>query len=71
MMSFTVVPLHNLALPSKVVIPFGKFTIQDVPDWLLKEPILHHLSTHDRDSVHSASMPSCPNISLIPSDIPS
>ena len=33
-MSFTVVPLHNLALPPGSRVPFGNFTIQDVPQWL-------------------------------------
>jgi hypothetical protein len=53
-MSFTVVPLHNLNLPADTVIPFGKFTIQDVPDWLLKEPMLKRLSDRDRQDVHRA-----------------
>jgi hypothetical protein len=53
-MAFTVVPLHNIALPAGTVIPFGKFMIKDVPDWLLKEPILKQLSEHDRVSVHDA-----------------
>src|SRR5258708_28961313 len=53
-MSFTVVPLHNLDLPTGTVLPFGRFTIQDVPEWLIKEPILNQLSERDRDSVHRA-----------------
>lgn len=53
-MSFTVVPIHNLALPSGSVIPFGKFTIQGVPAWLLKDPILKELSSHDRAGVQKA-----------------
>jgi hypothetical protein len=53
-MAFTIVPLHNLTLPTGTVIPFGKFTLQNVPSWLLKEPILERLSQHDRDSVHQA-----------------
>lgn len=52
--SFTVVPIHNLNLPPGTVIPFGKFTIQDVPEWLLKAPILNRLSEHDRVDVHRA-----------------
>jgi len=52
--SFTVVPLHNLNLPAGTVIPFGKFTIQDVPAWLRTETILEKLSKHDRDGVHIA-----------------
>ena len=53
-MSFTVAPIHNLSLPSGTVLPFGKFAIQDVPEWLRKEPILERLSAHDRDGVHRA-----------------
>jgi len=52
--SFTVVPLHNLHLALDAVIPFGKFTIQNVPEWLRKEAILQSLSKHDRDGVHRA-----------------
>jgi hypothetical protein len=33
-MSFTVVPLHHLNLPVGSRVPFGNFTIQDVPQWL-------------------------------------
>jgi hypothetical protein len=54
-MALTVVPLHNLKLPAGTVIPFGKFTIQDVPEWLLKEPILEDLSRHDREWVLDAN----------------
>src|SRR2546421_10578272 len=54
-MSFTVVPIHNLYLPTGSVIPFGKFTIQDVPDWLRKEPILKHLRASARHDVHRAT----------------
>jgi hypothetical protein len=53
-MSFTVVPLHNLNLPAGSRVPFGKFTIQDVPEWLLKDDILKDLSEHDRKGVHRA-----------------
>jgi hypothetical protein len=49
--SFTIVPLHNLSLPVGTMIPFGKFTIRDAPEWLLKDSILEDLSRHDRDSV--------------------
>jgi hypothetical protein len=52
--SFTVVPLHNLELPAGTVIPFGKFTIQDIPEWLLKDRILKELSKHDRDGLRRA-----------------
>ncbi|MGA2118990.1 MAG: hypothetical protein ABSH56_30105 [Bryobacteraceae bacterium] len=54
-MSFTVVPLHNLNLPSGTTIPFGKFTIQDVPGVLLSDGILEALSAHDRASVQRAT----------------
>lgn len=53
-MSFTVVPLHNLHLAPGTVIPFGKFTIQDVPEWLRTAPILADLSMRDRSFVHRA-----------------
>jgi hypothetical protein len=52
--SFTVVPLHNLDFPAGTVIRFGRFAIQDVPQWLLKESILEDLSKRDRGSVHQA-----------------
>lgn len=55
-MSFTVVPLHNLALPGGSIIPFGKFTIQEVPAWLLKDSILKDLSSHDRAGVQRATL---------------
>jgi hypothetical protein len=55
-MSFTVVPLHNLALPEGSIIPFGKFTIQEVPAWLLKDSILKDLSSHDRAGVQRAKL---------------
>lgn len=47
-MAFTVVPLHNIALPQGSTVPFGKFTIKDVPEWLKKETILNDISRHDR-----------------------
>jgi hypothetical protein len=48
-MSFTVVPIHNLVLPAGSHIPFGKFSIQDVPDWLKKDTdTLNNISRHDR-----------------------
>ncbi len=53
-MSFTVVPLHNLDLHPGTLIPFGKFAIRDVPEWLRKEPVLENLSKRDRDGVHNA-----------------
>lgn len=54
-MSFTVVPLHNLSLPVGSRIPFGKFTIQDVPHWLLTDQFLATLSEPDRGSVRRAT----------------
>ena len=53
-MSFTIVPLHNLNLPAGTTIPFGKFTIQDVPEALLSDGILDNLSSHDLASVKRA-----------------
>jgi hypothetical protein len=53
--SYTVVPLHNLSLASGTVIPFGKFTIQDIPEWLRKDSILKDLSRRDRESVEHAT----------------
>jgi hypothetical protein len=53
-MAFTVVPIHNLSLPAGTVIPFGKFTIQDVPQWLLNEPILKDLCERDRQGIKEA-----------------
>jgi hypothetical protein len=38
-----------------MVFPFGKFTIQGVPKWLLKDSILEDLSKRDRDSVRQAT----------------
>jgi hypothetical protein len=54
-MSFTIVPLHNLGLAAGTIIPFGKFTIQDVPQFLLTDDILENLSAHDRASVRRAN----------------
>ena len=53
-MGFTVVPIHNLSLPQGTHIPFGKFTIQDVPQALFSDGILDNLSAHDRASVQRA-----------------
>jgi hypothetical protein len=55
LMSFTVVPLHNLSLPVGTQIPFGNgLVLQDVPEWLRKEPILKDLSRSDRYSLSEA-----------------
>jgi len=55
-MAFTVVPLHNLVLPSGTRVPFADvFVLQDVPDWLRNDHgILNDLSRHDRESVLAA-----------------
>jgi Apea-like HEPN len=53
-MAFTVVPIHNLNLLSGTTIPYGKFNVQNVPDWLLKDSILKTLSERDRQSVQLA-----------------
>jgi hypothetical protein len=53
-MALTVVPIHNLNLNPGTVIPFGKFAIQDIPEWLLKEPILNDLCEHDRRGLRKA-----------------
>lgn len=64
-MAFTAVPLHNLSFPAEAIVPFGKFTFQEVPDWLLKKPILQDLSWHDRDSVaHARALPGTQSILL-------
>lgn len=48
-MSFTVAPLHNLSLPAGSRVPFGKFSIQDVPEWLTNDNgALNDISRHDR-----------------------
>jgi Apea-like HEPN len=53
-MSFTVVPLHNLDLKPGTVVPFGKFSIQPTPGWLLNDSIVKDLSSHDRSAVQNA-----------------
>jgi len=54
-MSFTVVPLHNLQLGKGTRIPFGNgFVLQDVPDWVRNETFLDYLSYWDRESVRDA-----------------
>jgi hypothetical protein len=58
-MSFTVVPIHNLSLPSGSLIPFGNdVVLQDVPEWLKRDKgTLHRLSEEERtstlDSTHA------------------
>jgi hypothetical protein len=51
MMSFTVVPLHNLRIPAGSRIPFGtKFVLQDVPEWLRQDRnTLDDIGRTDRD----------------------
>ena len=55
-MSFTVVPLFRLDLPTGARIPFGcVFSIRELPDWLRKdEEILNKLPWEDRVSVADA-----------------
>lgn len=55
-MSFTVVPLHNLNLPSGTRIPFGsKFVLQDLPEWLKQDTRwLDDLGRHDKTSILNA-----------------
>jgi hypothetical protein len=55
-MSFTVAPLHNIALPEGSIVPFGKFTIKDVPEWLKHESILNDISRHDRMATHACKL---------------
>jgi hypothetical protein len=51
-MSFTVVPLHNLNLPTDSRAEFGSgFILQEVPEWVKKDPMLDHLSYPDRHSI--------------------
>jgi hypothetical protein len=54
-MSFTVVPLHNLALPPGIRVEFGKnLVLQEIPDWVKKDELLKDLSRTDRYSVLAA-----------------
>jgi hypothetical protein len=54
-MAFTVIPLHNIALPPGTSIPFANgFTFQDLPEWVRSEGFLEYLSHHDRESVLQA-----------------
>lgn len=54
-MAFTIVPLHNLHLPPGSIIPFGKFTIQEVPKWLLNDKdVMKRLSEHEREGLKRA-----------------
>jgi hypothetical protein len=52
-MSFTVVPLNNIDIPTGSHIPFGdKFVLQDVPDWLKQDQnYLKDLSRDERELV--------------------
>jgi hypothetical protein len=51
-MSFTVVPLHNLYLPAGVRVEFGAgFLLQEIPNWLLRDPELQVLSFGDRAGI--------------------
>jgi hypothetical protein len=53
-MAFTVVPIHNLSLPQGTRIPFGRFTIQDIPQDSFSDGILDNLSSHDLASIKRA-----------------
>jgi hypothetical protein len=61
-MSFTVVPLNNIDIPTGSHIPFGdKFVLQDVPDWLKQDQnYLKDLSRDERELVFSGK--TCPRI---------
>ena len=58
MVSFTVVPLHNLDLPAGSRIPFGtKFILQDVPEWLRQDKhILNDINTWGKTSAIRGSV---------------
>jgi hypothetical protein len=55
-MAFTVVPLHNVSLPTGTSIPFGNdFTFQDLPPWVLQDQsFLKNLGFHNEKSVVQA-----------------
>jgi hypothetical protein len=55
LMSFTVVPLHNLDLPAGSRAMFGNdFVVQEVPEWVKKDSLFEHPSRHDRQSTLEA-----------------
>lgn len=49
-MAFTVVPIHNLTLPTGTQVQFGDtFVLRNTPEWLkTDEGVLRDLSAHDR-----------------------
>jgi Apea-like HEPN len=54
-MAFTVVPLHNLVLPSGSRAQFGEsFILQELPPWVPESQFLKLLSHHDRESIRQA-----------------
>lgn len=54
-MAFTIVPLHNLDLPTGTHIPFaGGFTLADLPSWVKDDEFLTLLGHNERESVRSA-----------------
>src|SRR5258708_27236807 len=56
LVSFTVVPLHNLNLPAGSRVAFGNdFVLQEVPEWVKKGSQLEHLSRNDRQRTLDAS----------------
>ena len=56
-MSFTIVPLHNLDLPTNTRVEFGSgFVLQQLPAWVKHEPILKGLSRRDIEGVSAAML---------------
>jgi hypothetical protein len=53
-MSYTVVPLHNLELPSSPITFAGSFVLQPVPDWVKKDSTFTQLRAIEQDGVHWA-----------------
>jgi hypothetical protein len=55
-MSFTVVPLHSLNLPTGTTVPFGNgFVLQDVPEWVKEDKyILADIDRKDRQATLDA-----------------
>jgi hypothetical protein len=59
-MAYTVVPLHNLKLPSGTSVPFGDgFFLQDLPPQIKEQDMLRELSFDDRRSVLNATQALC------------
>jgi hypothetical protein len=48
-MAFTVVPIHNLHLPTGTQVDFGAgFVFQDMPQWVKNDKMLEKMSGHDQ-----------------------